>query len=518
MSAFSSRRLSAMPPLSRQASMDPTQPLRHHRRSVDRIWPPALEVRLARLSIDEGSSVMTPHMIIPVPPPVGYEGFNGVSLPDIPEEDGSLPSTMESSVELSRRGSLAMASPTILELDAAHQQHYQHGQHSQVYIKYNNNPQSQRHHQRGHSTNNSNTSGDDGTGGSNSHIDNMQRGSHHTYQQPPHMQTARLPSFSAGSMIMDTNEFGEDLFHTDSISPAASFLFERPSYFSIPERRSSVYNIDNSSTLDTGPLSPTLPLASSPYHRHGGPLSAPSSKATSRANSPLPGGRTPLQEKTLPTNLQQPVANRPASPGLLHLLQPLDPQNSKTTVPNSFCLLSLDNEARPRSPVPAMMDMMALMEEEQDRWKSPTLSALASQSSSLTSSPRVRSPTRVDSPSTLMARLRRQRQLQRPRRGQRGTGAGTGGVNLEMLEIPLIEARDEVSLQDIWRMEDEERQDRMLEDDGDAGDENRDPHGNQKDILEAMSSSDMGGAHLRKGEHHAHEEARLIQQALDHVQ
>lgn len=87
-----------------------------------------------------------------------------------------------------------------------------------------------------------------------------------------------------------------------------------------------------------------------------------------------------------------------------------------------------------------------------------------------------------------------------------------------MQEIPLIEARDEVSLQDIWRMEDEERQDRMLEGDGDAGDENRDPHGNQKDILGAMSTSDMGGGHLRKGEHHAHEEARLIQQALDHVQ
>ncbi|KAG0032721.1 hypothetical protein BGZ81_010229 [Podila clonocystis] len=511
--------------------MDSTQSQRHHRRSIDRVWPPALEVRLARLSIDEGSSVMTPHMIIPVPPPVGYEGSKaGLGLSDIPddedpceeEEEGCAPATVEPLAEPSRRGSLAMASPTILELDAAHQQHYQRGQQSQINIKYSNHhhPQSYRkHHERG--DNYGNTSGDSNFSRTHNHnINNAHSGGlHTTHQQSLHVQTAKQPMYSASSMVMDTNEFGEDLFNTETVSPAASFHFERPSYFSMPEGRPGVYckeSADNK--LYTGSPSPTLPLASSPYHRHGGPLSAPSSKATSRATSPLPpGGRIPLQEKSLSlTNLQQPVANRPASPGLLHLLQPVDPQNSKPTVLDHY-LSSLNDETRPRprSPVPAVMDMMALMEDEQDRWRSPTLSALASRSSSMSPSPVTRSPSRVDSPSSLVARLRRQcRQLQRPRHGQQGTG--TGGVDPELLEIPLIEARDEVSLQEIWRMEDEERQDRILNDG--AGDENRDPLRNQENATDVVSSDGAGAGHLRKGEQHAHDEARLIQQVIDHAQ
>ncbi|KAG0094543.1 hypothetical protein BGZ93_007088 [Podila epicladia] len=355
--------------------MDPTIPQRHHRRSMGRVWPPALEVRLARLSIDEGSSVMTPHMIIPVPPPVGYEGsMCGLGLPDIPDDEdlceadkGTTPGTVESSAEPSRRGSLAMASPTILELDAAHHQPHEHRRQSQVNIKFSNH----------------------GPGRSNSlYINNTHRGGYHITHQPSlHVQTAKLPIYSANPMMMDTDEFGEDLFHTDT---AASFQFERLTSFAMPEQQPGVYYKD--SNLNTASFTPTLPLASSPCHRHGGPLSAPSSKATSRATSPLPGSRTPLQEKSLSiTNLQQPVANRPASPGLLHFLQPLDPQNSKPTVLNGLHMNILDDETtRPRSPVPAVMDMMALMEDEQDRWKSPTLSALASRSSSLASSPQER--------------------------------------------------------------------------------------------------------------------------------
>ncbi|KAF9302361.1 hypothetical protein BGZ74_005454 [Mortierella antarctica] len=489
--------------------MDPTLPQRHHRRSMDRVWPPALEVRLARLSIDEGSSLMNPHMIIPVPPPVGYEG-SGVrlGLPDIPddedpceEEKGAIPGTVEPSTEPPRRGSLAMASPTILELDAAHQQqHHEHRRQSQVNIKFSNH----------------------GSGRSNSlYISNTHRGRPHiTHQQSLQEQTAKLPMYLASSMMMDTDEFGEDLFHTDTTAP---FQFERLTSFAIPEQQPGVYYKDSAdSHFNIDPLPPTLPLASSPCHRHGGPLSAPSSKATSRANSPLPVGRTPLQEKSLSiTNLQQPVANRPASPGLLHFLQPLDPQSSKPTVLDSLHMSIHDDEttttARPRSPVPAVMDMMALMEDEQDRWKSPTLSALASRSSSLASSPGGRSPSRVVSPSTLVARLRRQRrQLQRPRRGIHDTG----GLDPELLEIPLIEARDEVSLQEIWRMEDEERQDRILndDDDGGGGDENKDPYKGQENMIEVVSSDGTGAGHLRKGEQHAHEEARLIQQAIDHTQ
>ncbi|KAF9303257.1 hypothetical protein BGZ74_004092 [Mortierella antarctica] len=72
--------------------------MRHHRRSVDRIWPPALEVRLARLSMDDdlrrsslieaksgedGSNDFSPpaNYIIPLPPPLLHRGGRYGSLP-----------------------------------------------------------------------------------------------------------------------------------------------------------------------------------------------------------------------------------------------------------------------------------------------------------------------------------------------------------------------------------------------------------------------------------------------------
>lgn len=71
------------------------------------------------------------------------------------------------------------------------------------------------------------------------------------------------------------------------------------------------------------------------------------------------------------------------------------------------------------------------------------------------------------------------------------------------VEIPLIETRDEVPLQDIWRMEDEERKDRLngVEATADVGGEIK------------GGSIEEHIAHM-KGEQHAHEEARLIQEAI----
>ena len=71
------------------------------------------------------------------------------------------------------------------------------------------------------------------------------------------------------------------------------------------------------------------------------------------------------------------------------------------------------------------------------------------------------------------------------------------------VEIPLIETRDEVPLHDIWRMEDEERKDRL----------------NGVEVTTDVGGETKGGsieehiAHM-KGEQHAHEEARLIQEAI----
>ena len=82
-----------------------------------------------------------------------------------------------------------------------------------------------------------------------------------------------------------------------------------------------------------------------------------------------------------------------------------------------------------------------------------------------------------------------------------GLAAAEDDMNVE---IPLIETRDEIPLQDIWRMEDEERKDRL----------------NGVEATTDVAGETTGGsieehiAHM-KGEQHAHEEARLIQEVID---
>lgn len=59
--------------LTQPGDCPPAKTMRHHRRSCDRVWPPALEVRLARLSLDDGPDVGSSNThIIPLPPPLTY--------------------------------------------------------------------------------------------------------------------------------------------------------------------------------------------------------------------------------------------------------------------------------------------------------------------------------------------------------------------------------------------------------------------------------------------------------------
>lgn len=128
---------------------------------------------------------------------------------------------------------------------------------------------------------------------------------------------------------------------------------------------------------------------------------------------------------------------------------------------------------------PRTLDL--LPSEEQDRWKSPTLSALASPVLS-------EAHARGRSSPGLQPRHARQHS----HNGSDTSVQSVSGRNhvwpptfkpreIE-IEIPSIEAHDEIPLQDIWRMEDEERKDRLA-----------------------------AGA---VGEQHAHEEARLIQEVI----
>ncbi|KAG0343480.1 hypothetical protein BG004_005274, partial [Podila humilis] len=407
-------------------------------------------------------------MIIPPPPPVRYEQkIESPCREVIPEEslqdESSFDQTMTSSTNpvepsaprLSRQGS-TIGSPSILELDAQHRRHYQHlGNHPQIQIQYNNNRHPQARNQSwayfGHYDHQTRPCDSNGTrGGSSSniyHIPNTQ--GLHTFQQQPyrylsfdsghllsHIQPKQSTWCTPGTMMMmDTNEFGEDLFHTHALGPVAPFHLEGrvPKPERWPGEHSQHYHTPDDNDHDdgrassiSGSTSPTiLSLAASPLHRHGGPLStASSSKATSRSNSPIRQqqqqqqqqiSRAPLQEMNLNNTteqyLRQPVAGHPPSPGLTRLLRPME--NSPTAMrsmkgggvddDDDDLLGSHRNDFRdeniPRSPVPAtaaFMDLTMMMtttlEDEQDRWKSPTLSALASQTSSLASSPRVKSP------------------------------------------------------------------------------------------------------------------------------
>ncbi|KAF9572436.1 hypothetical protein EC968_009914 [Mortierella alpina] len=137
---------------------------------------------------------------------------------------------------------------------------------------------------------------------------------------------------------------------------------------------------------------------------------------------------------------------------------------------------------------------LEMIPNDHERWRSPTLSALASQTSSRgPSSPWQESymdDSVVPKSGNLHGRHRRHfaSQLQ----------------NDMEVEIPLIESHDHVVLQDIWRMEDEERRDRL------SGETE-----NSTASLEKLPAGCVENpiAHM-KGEQHAHEEAKLIQQVL----
>ncbi|KAG0329424.1 hypothetical protein BG004_002336, partial [Podila humilis] len=145
--------------------------------------------------------------------------------------------------------------------------------------------------------------------------------------------------------------------------------------------------------------------------------------------------------------------------------------------------------------------------------------------------------------------------------------SGASLTDQEQREIPLIEVTEEISLQEIWRMEDEERQDRLFGADNDGGENNdvkemkkinhsnnennvnnnttttttttatatasskpkqsdvmsihknqeNNIHENQENIHENhenIPEMESSTQRLRKGEQHAHEEARLIQQII----
>ncbi|KAF9279878.1 hypothetical protein BGZ68_007634 [Mortierella alpina] len=137
---------------------------------------------------------------------------------------------------------------------------------------------------------------------------------------------------------------------------------------------------------------------------------------------------------------------------------------------------------------------LEMIPNDQDRWRSPTLSALASQTSSRGPS----SPWQETYTDAFVA------QKSRNFHGQRRRHIASQLQSDMEVEIPLIEAHDQVLLHDIWRMEDEERKDRL-----NGVSENTTALSAEMNATRAENSVTQ-----MKGKQHAHEEAKLIQQVL----
>ncbi|KAG0297457.1 hypothetical protein BGZ96_006413 [Linnemannia gamsii] len=265
--------------------------------------------------------------------------------------------------------------------------------------------------------------------------------------------------------MMGTTEFGEDLFHWNSLELDNGFA------------DSPTTTMENRGIrLLECPLTYYTPLELH-SQRKGGPLSAASTPVSARSRSPL----QEVSENTVRMRDQSLESSQTSKAQQLGLRIELTDSREYLDV------LEMEED---RLPLGSAMSI-GVMSNDQDRWKSPTLSALASRSSSRGPSPRPLSPSPTSQRSAMVMAM-----------------SGSAAVEDMSVEIPLIETRDEVPLQDIWRMEDEERKDRL------NGVEMTTTNGDDYGGTTGGESIEEHIAHM-KGEQHAHEEARLIQEAID---
>ncbi|KAF9144840.1 hypothetical protein BGX30_011338 [Mortierella sp. GBA39] len=514
---------------------------RHHRRSVDRVLPPALEVRLARLSIEEGES-KSAH-IVPAPPSLplrmGMPDFERVynqsdSQDSFSSSASSANSTNSNGLEFivegtpssytnkNRPGKL-VSSPDkgTTGLHRRHDNHHHHHrhrhnhQHQQHRSRSMLNPQApsallqidQQHQQHYHQPNISveyrrrSRSGSQLLGDFQGTNRTTNNGGGSPFRVPlfPKMTSGGGGGVDTTSPMMMTTEFGEDLFHWNTLEldngfadttataimektgTVASLISHRPH----SHRQAGIYKCDGSmSEFDT-----SLQVCPSTYHTpptlrypsRKGPLSDNSSPALSRSRSPL----QELSENAVGMRDQ-----------LFEFSQTKAQQGLRTDALDSsgeyLDVLEMNEDRLP----PGSPMSIGAMSNDQDRWKSPTLSALASPSPSRGPSPRPLSPSPLSQRSAVvMAMHARRNTTDKEDLYLSESAAAEDDMNIE---IPLIETRDEVPLQDIWRMEDEERKDRL----------------NGAEATTDVASIEEHIAHM-KGEQHAHEEARLIQEAID---
>ncbi|KAG0215131.1 hypothetical protein BGX28_000836 [Mortierella sp. GBA30] len=423
-----------------------------------------------------------------------------------------------------------------------------------------------RYHANDNSSNNTNSNGhrdDDGENPDN-RSNKRNAASHHlSLISPPASQNPSSTTFSP--FTLESDEFGPDLFHfhsapdtgsglkrTSSLAEFQQQLFRQqagghpfqlimPLSTTISCLQSMESNRDcegsgpEALTLDLPPPHPNPRPSISPMSKN--PLSPASSRGATPAQtqiqthspsrwqnrSPLSRVRSPLRNSSSNYNIQinngtkmQPNYQQQT------IFAPTTVNSTKRLFPLSDSLS--DNQAlglriqRPKTPMNdqenARMGFSRTREEEmnmaespmsvdmipndQDQWRSPTLSALASQTSSRGPS----SPWMETSSAGVFAAPR----MKSSGRQHHRHLASQQQVDMAV-EISLIEAHDEIPLQDIWRMEDEERKDRL---------NGENEEGASLEPSVALSNGRTVEEHIAhmKGEQHAREEARLIQEVL----
>ncbi|KAF8969271.1 hypothetical protein BGZ46_010726, partial [Entomortierella lignicola] len=538
----------------------PAKEMRHHRRSVDRVWPPALEVKLARIMLDDAPYTTTRRpYIIPPPPPISQyhdlleqekipspsissEHFVG-HIREIPFETQSAPSTPSSirpMFYVSEKKRNSILGPLSPSSNAETDRHlFRHGSlPPRIDVKYHRNCKSIPRLQR---NNTFSGYGEDYISlRDKSNVDGSDVNWHRRYSISPSPTIQRSGyDFYNGehptTMIKEEKEqeeaateeeFGKDLFgnyskfeqQLVSSAEAKQMTLKMPSISKI--RHSSQVESSKGSLLDnkeslkqgvkdgkssTNALDQDLPSlfqnsrpSISPGRKN--PLSAsPSpvpSRVSSRPSSCAHGQfrvSSSLQENDVEMKVDQPNSGRLESP--VHVLES-QRENAKEG--------ELPVESEISSTLPDVVS------NDQVRWRSPALVAQnclstptaalgpGSISSTAFSSPNCENNTTITSSNgnyVLGGSLDRQR----PK----------NYISVEAdltADIPLIESHDEISLQDIWKMEEEERRYRSNFED----DEYRWTHGHNVNNSN-IHSNNIGEM---RGERHAHEEARLIRELL----
>ncbi|KAF9913437.1 hypothetical protein BX616_010033 [Lobosporangium transversale] len=561
---------------------------RHHHRSVDRIWPPALEVKLARLSMDEGPCI-GPH-IIPPPPPVPFHTPSSELERDAytdsrlePIQEGQAISTTISPLHTSsglgapamssgsttflsdkRRNSILgpLSPSSTFQMDRHLFHQYTHPPHIDVQYRKRCKSMSPRGDKRFNIIL------------YNDHGEKSMVGSQHIPMFSPPLRNIR----TSVTTPEEPTKYGEDLFHrsTSEFQEHLEYLVKtrappqltmpRPQSYQhaeescekghcgrevkehrmdqVRQKHDRVKDVDGENGLNQSPLEhiPSCNRSSQPpvSPMRKNPLSAastPSSRTNSRQSSPTRlCSRQSLQRSNHDVQLDHSLAIQQQLQPEVHTTETDGWKMSPTFMDNPerrrYSLVADDQEghndfiqgAYERMSKPSSPNILDIsIPNDQDHWRSPTLSTLGSQPTSRArspSSPRLRptAPSGLSTGTTIAMAMSTRRSrppgvgLARSRHQAlfRETEDELAMVAVEQaeeeteidmrVEIPLIEAHDEISLQDIWQMEDEERNDRM------KGEGNDSSTGQKCDTIHVS---------LMKGEEHAHEEARLIQDILD---